>query len=398
MIFVSYSWKNEKPDEMVLQLVAKLRENGYDAECDVMKMQEYASVDFTEMMAKNLQKAEKVIVVLSESYKKKADSFVGGVGMEYRYIISHISEEIKKYILVSFDKDLVKVQPDFLSQRQVIFLDLDNDSGFEQLLRKLNDTEDYLFPKVNPNKTVPQIQKVSSKECGNSESILMCNKYNLFVSADKNAWEGDSYKLERKRCLTSYTSEEIKEQYKDLGEKQIIEIESYPCIFAYEDYIKRDAYIGKIKDIIVRNGAIKFYFQKQWILTFSDLHKHVFEFDIDLSGGITELMHTHWTIKNVNLGEEIRKRDILVLPYSANTFNNEAMPSNSMELLKILLLEDNPADYMGRLFKKADDKLDRRLRAMMRDLREKGYITSYWADDVPYEIVFNESAYLLQSE
>lgn len=202
MIFVSYSWKNEKPDEMVLQLVAKLRENGYDAECDVMKMQEYASVDFTEMMAKNLQKAEKVIVVLSESYKKKADSFVGGVGMEYRYIISHISEEIKKYILVSFDKDLVKVQPDFLSQRQVIFLDLDNDSGFEQLLRKLNDTEDYLFPKVNPNKTVPQIQKVSSKECGNSESILMCNKYNLFVSADKNAREGDSYKLERKRCLT----------------------------------------------------------------------------------------------------------------------------------------------------------------------------------------------------
>ena len=169
-----------------------MRENGYEAECDVMKIQEHASINFVEMMTRNLQEAEKVIVVLSESYKKKADSFVGGVGAEYRYIISHISEETQKYILVSFDRNLAKVQPNFLSQRQVIFLD--NDSGFEQLLYKLNDIGEYSFPKVNPNKTVPPIQQISSKEYKNKESNLFTgNRYNLFVSADKNAWEGDSY-------------------------------------------------------------------------------------------------------------------------------------------------------------------------------------------------------------
>ncbi|BDZ76436.1 toll/interleukin-1 receptor domain-containing protein [Claveliimonas bilis] len=397
MIFVSYSWINEKPDKKVLQLVAKMRENGYEAECDVMKIQEHASINFVEMMTRNLQEAEKVIVVLSESYKKKADSFVGGVGAEYRYIISHISEETQKYILVSFDRNLAKVQPNFLSQRQVIFLD--NDSGFEQLLYKLNDIGEYSFPKVNPNKTVPPIQQISSKEYKNKESNLFTgNRYNLFVSADKNAWEGDSYLLERERCLTSYTPQEIKELYDGFGEKQIEEIESYPCIFAYEDQIKKDAYIGYIKDIIVRSRAIKFYFQKQGVLTFDDLHKYAFEFDIELSGGITELMHTHWTIKNVNLGEEIRKRDILVIPYNVSDSHKEIVPSNSIELLKILLLEDNPVDYMGKLFKIADDKMDSRLRAMLRDLREKGYLTSYWADNVPYKITFNESAYLLQSK
>ena len=227
MIFVSYSWINEKPDKKVLQLVAKMRENGYEAECDVMKIQEHASINFVEMMTRNLQEAEKVIVVLSESYKKKADSFVGGVGAEYRYIISHISEETQKYILVSFDRNLAKVQPNFLSQRQVIFLD--NDSGFEQLLYKLNDIGEYSFPKVNPNKTVPPIQQISSKEYKNKESNLFTgNRYNLFVSADKNAWEGDSYLLERERCLTSYTPQEIKEVDDGFGEKQIEEIESYP--------------------------------------------------------------------------------------------------------------------------------------------------------------------------
>lgn len=95
MYFVSYSWIEEKPDKRVLQLVAKLRESGYQAECDVMKIQKYASINFVEMMAKSLQEAEKVIIVLSEAYKKKADSFAGGVGQEYTYIISHMQQEPK---------------------------------------------------------------------------------------------------------------------------------------------------------------------------------------------------------------------------------------------------------------------------------------------------------------
>ncbi|MBT9779627.1 TIR domain-containing protein [Clostridium sp. MCC353] len=389
MIFVSYSWVNEKPDETVLQLVAKLRKNGYEAECDVMKIQEHASINFVEMMARNLQEAEKVIVVLSETYKRKADSFSGGVGEEYRYIIGNISKETNKYILVSFDRNLENVQPKFLSRNQVIFLD--DDDGFNQLLFKLNNIGEYSFPEVNPNKTIPIIQHINSQK--DEYNLLRGNRYNLLVSSCEDAWEADSYQLERSRCLTSYTSKTIKEVYGELGIKQIAEIKSYPCIFAYEDYAGKNAYIGYITDMVIREKAIKFYFQKQGVLTYDDLHKYAFEFDIELTGSITELMHTHWTIKDINLVEEIKKRGISVLPYKDNGLKETIMPSNSKELLKILLMEDNPVDYMGELFEKADDKMDSRLRAMMRDLKDKGYLTSWWADNVPYRIDFNERAY-----
>lgn len=402
MIFVSYSWVDEKPDQNVLQLVAKLRENGYEAECDVMKIQEQTAINFFEMMAKNLQGAEKVIVVLSEEYKKKADSFRGGVGEEYRYIIGNISKETKKYILVSFEKNLEKVQPNFLYRNQVICLN--NDDGFKQLLYKLNNIGEYLFPEVNSNKTIPLIQNVSAKKEEDKKNNIIqafsnCNRYNLLVSANGDAWEGDSYQLERSRCLTSYTPQKIKEEYGSFNSKQIEVIKSHPCIFAYEDDIeKKDAYIGYITDLVVRNSAIKFYIQKHGILKYDDLHKYAFEFDIDLSRSITELKHTHWTIKDIDLGEEIKKRNISILPYKRDVLGERSMPSSSMELLNRLLVEDSPVKYMQELFESADYKMDSRLRAMMRDLKEKGYLTSEWADNIPYIIDFHESAYDLKVE
>lgn len=53
MIFVSYSRIDAKPDKNVLQLVVKMRKNGYEAQCDVTKIQEQTAINFVEMMAKN---------------------------------------------------------------------------------------------------------------------------------------------------------------------------------------------------------------------------------------------------------------------------------------------------------------------------------------------------------
>lgn len=90
MIFISHAWVDGKPDEEVLQLVAKLRECGFEAKCDVMFTGDRTSIHFKQMMAENMQKAGKIIVVLSEAYKIKADSFDGGVGVEYKYILEDI--------------------------------------------------------------------------------------------------------------------------------------------------------------------------------------------------------------------------------------------------------------------------------------------------------------------
>ncbi len=161
-IFVSYSWINEKPDNNVLQLVAKLRSNGYNAICDVMLIQQETAIHFTEMMAEQLQTSDKVIVVLSKKYKERADSFVGGVGSEYRYIIEDIKKKKQKYILVTFDKDRSAVTPDFLNGREILVLNI-NDVLQDALFHKLNNTGPYEFPPVNSQKTEPRSELVTDK-------------------------------------------------------------------------------------------------------------------------------------------------------------------------------------------------------------------------------------------
>ena len=71
-LFVTYSWINDKPDENAKNLVVALREKGYNAVCDELLKQSKTAPDLNEMMAVGFQ-AKKVIVVLSEKYKEKAD-------------------------------------------------------------------------------------------------------------------------------------------------------------------------------------------------------------------------------------------------------------------------------------------------------------------------------------
>ncbi len=157
MVFVSHAWINGKPDERVLKLVAKLRESGFEACCDVMFAGDRTSIHFKQMMAENMQKSEKIIVVLSEEYKRKADLFEGGVGVEYKYILEDIDINTKKYILVSLKTDLSEIEiPDALRGREIICLGKD----FDKLFYKLEDIREYQFPEVNHRKKIVTSKKV----------------------------------------------------------------------------------------------------------------------------------------------------------------------------------------------------------------------------------------------
>lgn len=88
--------------------------------------------------------------------------------------------------------------------------------------------------------------------------------------------------------------------------------------------------------------------------------------------------------------------DIFLTPDGIEYFPNKKksiFPKSAKDLLVQLLEKDNPVEYMQYLFEDLDSKTDNRLRAMMRALREEGYISTRWADNVPYYIEFNEKAY-----
>ena len=164
MYFVSYSWTNQKPDLNVLQLINNLRELGHDVQCDVMDIQNSSSINFFKMMAKNFQKAEKVIIILSSNYKSKADSFSGGIGSEFTYIISDITNNPNKYILVSFlpstPENISNITPDFLKGREIIALtseQLKSSGELEKstLLYRLTNTPEFIFSEIRKDKFLP---------------------------------------------------------------------------------------------------------------------------------------------------------------------------------------------------------------------------------------------------
>ena len=163
MYFVSYSWIGQKPDLNVLQLVGNLRKLGYDVKCDVMDIQDSSSINFFKMMAENFQKAEKVIIILSSIYKNKADAFTGGVGTEFTYIISDITNNPNRYILVSLPsthEDIANITPDFLKGREIIALTSEQLTSSDELkksrlLYKLTDTPEYNFPEISKDKFLP---------------------------------------------------------------------------------------------------------------------------------------------------------------------------------------------------------------------------------------------------
>lgn len=157
-VFVTYSWDSEEHKEEVLSFTDYLRKIGYAAEMDRLKSQEYTSIDFTKMMHQAITDNQKVIVVLSKGYKKKADNFEGGVGLEYRLIINDIVEHPKKYILLTFENTLEDLLPINFKGREVI--KIHSTTGFESLNYKLQDINEFDFSEVAEHLPTIKDQKI----------------------------------------------------------------------------------------------------------------------------------------------------------------------------------------------------------------------------------------------
>ncbi len=189
-VAISYAQENPKYIEKVMGFVDLLRRKyGYNAVMDQMLKQEQTAIDFNEMMSKLIADSEKVIVVLSHTYKKKADAFESGVGKEYRIILDQIDKKSKKYIFITFESlkevNIDDIKPSGIGNREI----LDFSEGAEQwdnLLSKLSDIPIYQFSEVAKEKKQPR-QKIlryqrskSKKEIFRSVQILLAENEQIF--------------------------------------------------------------------------------------------------------------------------------------------------------------------------------------------------------------------------
>jgi SEFIR domain len=142
-VFVTYAWGKELHNTRVISFTNLLRVSGFDANLDTSVTQSSTTTHFPSMMDTYLRDSDKVVVILSPEYKKKAEDGHGGVGAEYLSILAELhGGSSDKYILASFRKvttsEIASIVPSGFKGYEILDLYKDQSNKFNTLFSKLS--------------------------------------------------------------------------------------------------------------------------------------------------------------------------------------------------------------------------------------------------------------------
>ena len=154
---------------------------------------------------------------------------------------------------------------------------------------------------------------------GSGASVnLNMDYYNLFVLGGET-YCGGHFTVPKDRALTESTSQDVKAQFAALSEDAILQIKTFPSLFASENhrYGKTDdthqAYFGLVTDVRIQDNGIKIHFRPLSTIPQQRLNEIAYKIAIQSASSTNELNRTHWAIKKVNLIEELKAAGISVL-------------------------------------------------------------------------------------
>ena len=139
-IFISYSHDSAEHRRWVSELGAKLRHNGVDAILDQWDLG--PGDDVTQFMERGIIDSDRVLVVCTDQYVRKANAVEGGVGYERMIVTAQLVQDLgtNKFIPVIRQASRQEKTPTFLGTR--VYIDFRNDgqfeSEFEKLIRELH--------------------------------------------------------------------------------------------------------------------------------------------------------------------------------------------------------------------------------------------------------------------
>lgn len=137
------------------------------------------------------------------------------------------------------------------------------------------------------------------------EPQLSNEYYNLFMLGNEGVLQGNRFVFPADRVLNEYITKEVSELFPKLDEATISKIKLLPSIFACENRLRdcpeQEAYYGFVTDIKIRDNGVNIYFQKHFTL----LQRKLNDIALNLAIKDWEFNRTHWTIKKVNLIEEL---------------------------------------------------------------------------------------------
>ena len=212
-VFISYSWDGEAHKNWVLNLATKLRKNGIDAILDQWELE--LGKPIPSFMGKSIEISDRVICIMTPSYKTKsnAEKPKGGVAYESSIMAAETIKNISttKFIPLLREGNDNNAIPDFLIGRT--YIDMRNDNSFEDRLEELlrniyNEPKDKKPPigkkpeyveNKNKEKNI-EIELSVLKEDISLNSILSGRFYDIHINISNIRERGS---IEKLQCFVS---------------------------------------------------------------------------------------------------------------------------------------------------------------------------------------------------
>ena len=166
-VFISYSWDGLEHQQWVLELAKDLMERfGIDVILDQFELS--AGGDLNYFMESSIEKADKVLVILTPNYKTKAEKRSSGVGYESSMISQEIFESPitkVKFIPVLRQGTMNTSSPKFLKSK--LYSSFVDDSSYLKELYKLA-----MIIYGKPTIEKPELGDVPDFKSGNLDPII----------------------------------------------------------------------------------------------------------------------------------------------------------------------------------------------------------------------------------
>ncbi len=153
VVFISYSYDSDDHKTWVRKLATDLRTNGVDVTLDQWDLA--PGQDIATFMERGVSSSDRVLIICSEIYVKKAEGGSGGVAYERLIVTSELvtSIDTKKFLPIIRNNAGHRKTPPFLGPR--LYIDSTHDTEYptklEELLRELHGQPALVKPPLGPN-------------------------------------------------------------------------------------------------------------------------------------------------------------------------------------------------------------------------------------------------------
>ena len=161
-VFASYSHDSDEHKQWVLKLSTKLIENGVNVILDQWELG--AGDDITLFMERGVKDSDRVLVICTDAYVRKANAGEGGVGYERLIVTAQLAQDLgtKKFIPIIRQSSNEEKTPTFLATRKYIdFADDGNfDEKFSELLHEIHNVPVTRKPLLGKNPLLNQFSEL----------------------------------------------------------------------------------------------------------------------------------------------------------------------------------------------------------------------------------------------